>query len=337
MSDLTTDAARATTLGHVLGARLRIDAGASLHAVARRLRISHNTIGRIERGLHPPREDQIARLLAHYQDRDDERHAAAELPGQDQTGEGQHQVADALPGWLARATGVERTSSHLHACALHHFPRPGPRRRRLAGTVPDRQRGPHPPARRPGLPPQGQPACHLRRHHRRGSSAPPRALRSQPTSPAARPAPPPHFSHVEGGPSRSAFNAVVWWFGLGTQGVCAGVFSVVGLEGLGSPGKRFRRPIRSSMSRRPLSGRARGGEAAPGEGGVATSGVLWGCSRGCQRSFASFRGLGSPGRCMLSLAVEVGGLGCCWPGGGGSVVGWSSRGGRCGGKGGVRA
>ncbi|MFD6872395.1 Scr1 family TA system antitoxin-like transcriptional regulator, partial [Streptomyces koyangensis] len=103
---------------------LRIDAGASIAAVARRLGVDSHSIGRIERGLHSPREDQIARLLAHYQVPDDELRAAAELLGQDQTGEGQYQVADALPGWLARATGVERTSSHLHAYARHHFPAP---------------------------------------------------------------------------------------------------------------------------------------------------------------------------------------------------------------------
>ncbi|MFD6243115.1 MULTISPECIES: Scr1 family TA system antitoxin-like transcriptional regulator [Streptomyces] len=127
MSDFTTDAARATALGRVLGARLRhlrIDAGASLAAVARRLGVSRHSIGQIERGLHSPRKNQIARLLAHYQVPDDEQRATAELLGQDQTGEGQHQVADALPGWLTRATGVERTSSHLHAYALHHFPAP---------------------------------------------------------------------------------------------------------------------------------------------------------------------------------------------------------------------
>ncbi|MGW9643041.1 Scr1 family TA system antitoxin-like transcriptional regulator [Streptomyces albidoflavus] len=127
MSDLTTDAARATALGRVLGARLRhlrIDAGASLAAVARRLGVSRHSIGQIERGLHSPRKNQIARLLAHYQVPDDEQRASAELLEQDQTGEGQHQAADELPGWLARATGVERTSSHLHAYARHHFPAP---------------------------------------------------------------------------------------------------------------------------------------------------------------------------------------------------------------------
>ncbi len=127
VSTLTTDTAQATALGRVLSARLRhlrSDAGTSLAAVARRLGVSRHSIGRIERGLHSPRKDQITRLLAHYQVPDDEQRAAAELLRQDQTGEGQHQVADALPGWLARATGVERTSSHLHAYALHHFPAP---------------------------------------------------------------------------------------------------------------------------------------------------------------------------------------------------------------------
>ncbi len=127
MSDFTTDAAQATALGRVLGARLRhlrVNAGASLAIVARRLGISRHTIGRIERGLHPPREDQIARLLDHYPVPDDEQRSAAELLGQDQTGEGQHQVTDALPGWLARATSVERTSSHLHTYTRHHFPAP---------------------------------------------------------------------------------------------------------------------------------------------------------------------------------------------------------------------
>ncbi|MCX4468415.1 helix-turn-helix domain-containing protein [Streptomyces albidoflavus] len=159
MSDFTTDAARATALGRALGARLRhlrIDAGASIAAVAHRLGVDSHSIGRIERGLHSPRKNQIARLLAHYPVPDDEQRAAAELLGQDQTGEGQYQVADALPGWLARATGVERTSSHLHTYALHHFPAPvqttsrrpcRPRSTPGPSPAPPTRNGPWPPTR----------------------------------------------------------------------------------------------------------------------------------------------------------------------------------------------
>ncbi|MFC4035135.1 helix-turn-helix transcriptional regulator [Streptomyces polygonati] len=112
--------------GRVIGShlrRLREQQGLKLADVAPLVGISVATLSRLERGKHPPKEQNVMRLLDFYGvQRPADLEAIRQLLVQAEKKEWWHQFNDVLPGWMQRLVATEATSTEIRTYHCQYIP-----------------------------------------------------------------------------------------------------------------------------------------------------------------------------------------------------------------------
>ncbi|WP_435124466.1 helix-turn-helix domain-containing protein [Actinacidiphila sp. bgisy144] len=112
--------------GRVIGAhlrQLREEQRLKLADVAPEVRVSVAKLSRLERGMHPPKEEDVMRLLEFYGEQDPESlDAVRQLLTQAEKAEWWHQFSDVLPGWMPRLIATEAMSTEIRTYHCQYVP-----------------------------------------------------------------------------------------------------------------------------------------------------------------------------------------------------------------------